>query len=80
MNFLKKYHLQRELQELEYKLDRHYTLSVMNVELEKPTSNILMKLFNWYTSNRVRSEYETLSNQRLMIESRIDEIKEELRI
>ena len=80
MNFLKKYHLQKELQALEYKLERHYALSVMNVELEKQTSNIFKKFFNWYASNHVRSEYESLSKQRPVIESRIEDIKDELRI
>jgi len=79
MNFLKKHHLQRELLELEYKLERHYALSVRSVELEKPTSNILKKFFNWYASNHVRAEYELLSKQRPAIEYRIEDIKEELR-
>jgi len=76
MNFLKKYFLHRELQELEYKLERHYTLSQLKVELENKQGNVLSKLWNQY---QVMPEYELLSEQLPMIEARILEIKGQLR-
>jgi len=71
-----KYILQRELRQLEYKVQRHYVLSGLIVDLEKPASNIVTKFFNWYQSNHVNQEYKVLTDKMPMIQARIEEIKE----
>ena len=79
MNFLKQYFLHRELRELEYKIERHYALSVRKVQLETTQSNIIKKLWNEWESRHVVPEYDMLSERISIIKSRIEEIKEELR-
>ena len=41
MNFVKRYLMERELRELEYKIERHYALSVRKAELETTQSNVI---------------------------------------
>jgi len=80
MNFVRRYLLERELRALEYKVERHYALSVRKAELETTQSNVIKKLCNEWESRHVVPEYDTLSEQIPIIKSRIEEIKEELRM
>jgi len=79
MNLMKKYLMERELRELEYKIERHYALSVRKAELETIQHNIIKKLLNQWEYNHVVPEYELLSERISIIKSRTEEIKEELR-
>jgi len=79
MNFIKKHLLERELLTLEYKVKRHYALSARKAELETKQSNLFTMAWNQYQHNHVMPEYELLSKQLPMIESRILEIKDQLR-
>lgn len=79
MNFIKKHLLNRELITLEYKVNRHYALSTRKAELETKQSSFFTKTWNQYQYNHVMPEYELLSKQLPMIESRIEEINEELK-
>jgi len=72
--------MERELRELEYKIERHYALSVRKAELETTQSNIIKKLWNEWEHRHVVPEYELLSERISIIKSRIEEIKEELRM
>jgi len=78
INFIKQFMLKKELSELEYKLERHYALSQLKVELENKRGNLLSKLWNQYQYNHVVGEYELLSQKKYLIELRIDELREEL--
>ncbi len=80
MNFVKRYFLERELRILEYKVERHYALSVRKAELETPQSNVIKKVWNEWENRHIVPEYDMLSEQIYSIKSRIEEIKEELRI
>jgi len=79
MNFIKQYFLEKELRELEYRVERHYALSVRKAELETTQSNVIKKLWNEWEHRHVVPEYELLSERIPIIKSRIEEIKEELR-
>ena len=79
MNPIKKHFLNRELITLEYKVNRHYALSARKAELETKQSNLFTRAWNQYLYNHVMPEYELLSKQLPMIESRILEIKDQLR-
>ena len=76
---MKNYLLNRELQELEYKVERHYALSVRKVEIETPQSNFIKKIWYGWEHHHVVPEYEMLTEQLPRIQSRIEEIKYELR-
>ena len=78
MNLLKKYFLNKELRILEYKAMRHYALSVRKAELETKKTGFLSRVWNQYQYNHVLPEYEMLSEQLPLMESRINEIKEQL--
>lgn len=80
MNFIKRYLLERELRALEYKVERHYALSVRKAELETTQSNVIKKLWNEWENHHVVPEYDMLSERITIIKSRIEEIKEELRM
>lgn len=79
MNFIKKHLLERELLTLEYKINRHYALSIRKAELETKQSNFFTKTWNQYQYNHVMPEYELLSKQLPIIEVKILEIKDQLR-
>ena len=79
MNFIKKHFLNRELLTLEYKVNRHYALSARKAELETKQSSFFTRTWNQYQYNHVVPEYELLLKQLPMIESRILEIKDQLR-
>ena len=76
MNSINRYLLRKELLELQNKLERHYALAQLKVELENKQGNVLSKFWNQY---QVMPEYELLSEQLPMIEARILEIKDQLR-
>jgi len=78
MNFIKKHLLERELIALEYKVNRHYALSTRKPELETRQSNFFTRTWNQYQYNHVMPEYELLSKQLPMIQSRIKDIKDQL--
>ncbi len=79
MNHMKNYLLNRELRELEYKVERHYALSVRKVEIETPQSNFIKKIWNGWEHHHVVPEYEMLTEQLPRIKSRIEEIKDKLK-
>jgi len=80
MNFIKHHFLQKELLSLEAKLTRYYAVSSLKHELESKTNlNIFYNLWNRYLLNRTNIEYDSLSNKIPQIESRIYEIKSQLR-
>ena len=79
MNFVKRSFLERELLTLEYKINCHYALSTRKAELETKRSSFFTRAWNQYQHNHVMPEYELLSKQLPMIESRIQEIKDQLR-
>jgi len=79
LNPIKKHLLNRELLTLEYKVSRHYALSTRKAELETKRSGFFTKSWNQYQHNHVVPEYELLSKQLPMIQSRIEEINEELK-
>ena len=79
MNFIKKHFLNRELLTLEYKVNRHYALSARKAELETKQSSFFTRTWNQYQYNHVIPEYELLSKQLPMIQSRIEEINDELK-
>ena len=58
---------------------RHYVLAIRKAELETPQSNIFKKAWNSFEYNHVVPEYEYLSERMPMIQSRIEDIKEELK-
>jgi len=80
MNMIKKVLLNQELLTLEYKVKRHYALSARKVELETKQSSFFTRTWNQYQYNHVMPEYELLSKQLPLIEARIEDIKDQLRI
>ena len=80
MNFIKKISIEKELSELEYKLERLYALAQLKVELENKQGNVLSKLWNQYQYNHVLTEFQVLEKNRKLFEDKIEEIKEELKI
>jgi len=72
--------LERELRTLEYQLTRYYAVSSLKHELESKTNlNIFHNLWNRYLLNRTNIEYNSLSPKIPNYESRIYEIKSQLR-
>jgi len=58
---------------------RHYVLSGRKIELETSQTNAIKKILNNFEYKRLVPEHELLSEQLPFIESRINEIKENLR-
>ena len=79
MNFIKHHFLKKELLSLEVTINRFYALSTWRAELENNECNIIQKLLNRYLLHKAIIEYEYLRQNVPSYESRIDEIKIELR-
>jgi len=79
MNFIKRHFLQRELLSLEAKMTRYYALSSWKIELEAKQGSIIKKLCNGFLLHRANIEYDSLSPNIPKYESRIYEIKSQLR-
>ena len=79
MNFIKRHFLQKELLSLEAKITRFYALSTWRAELENKQCNVIQQLFSRYLLHKANIEYEYLSPKIPSIESRIYEIRSQLR-
>ena len=74
MNFIQRWFLTKELQNLEYKLVRLEMLASVKVEQENKNN-----LFNRWMNHEMLQEYEYLSHYRQQIQDRVEVIKEKLR-
>jgi len=79
MNFIKRHFLNKELLGLESKITRYYALSSWKLKLESNQGNVIQKLWNEFLLNRANIEYDSLNPKIPNIESRIYEIKSQLR-
>lgn len=79
---MKSYMLRMEKQELEYKLARLEALADSKVayEFENERTYVIKKAWNKLMLNQIIQEYNMLVEQRPLIQDRIDDIKDELRI
>ena len=71
--------MEREKLSLEVKLTRYYALSTWRAELENKQCNVIQQLFSSYLLHKANIEYEYLSPKIPSIESRIYEIRSQLR-
>jgi len=80
MNFIKKHILERELMNLESQTSRFFAISSIRAEIElERNSNLAKRLWNGFLYHRTGIEYNSLRDKMPRIDSRIDEIKIELR-
>lgn len=80
MNFIKKHLLERELLSLQNQQSRYFAISSLRaeIELERNTS-FPKRLWNDFLYHRTGIEFDSLNRKMPRIESRIDEIRIELR-
>jgi len=80
MNFIKKHLLERELMNLESQSSRFFAISSLRADIElERNSNFAKRLWNGFLYHRTGIEYNSLRNKMPRIDSRIEEIKIELR-